>query len=592
MFNKKYLGFKMNDKERMILRYLKQNEKKITQRELASRFAISLGSVNQLLQRLIDKDLLNQSLNVSGIQFEHPKQAIILAAGFGMRMVPINTEYPKGLLEVKGEPLIERLIKQLHEVGVQEIRVVVGFMKEHYEYLIDDYGVSLVVNPNYSEKKNLYSLGLACQNSSLASTYIVPCDVYCQENPFAKDELGSWYMVSDEKVVNSDVRIHRNFDLVPVKANEKGNKMVGIAYIAERDGQYYTDRLAQYVASSSHDNEYWETIFDEGNTYRVAANLISADRVREINTYEELRELDGNSNQLNNATIQLISQVLKVSNDQISQITVLKKGMTNRSFLFACQGKKYIMRIPGEGANELIDRQKEAAIYRLLEQHSLTENVLYLNPDNGYKLTEFVSDAHNCNPLDDDDLQKCMATLKSFHDLSLKANFEFDLYQQIDFYEQLRGSQSSYRDYDWVKERVLGLKSYLDSLDKQWTLCHIDANPDNFLIEQNGHTMLIDWEYAAMQDPDLDVAMFAIYALYDRQQTDHLLDLYYNGKCESTVRLKVYAYMATCGLLWSNWCEYKNTLGVDFGEYSLRQYRYAKEYSKLVYEILEGKADA
>lgn len=33
-----------------------------------------------------------------------------------MRIVPINTEVPKGLLEVKGEPLIERIIKQLHEV--------------------------------------------------------------------------------------------------------------------------------------------------------------------------------------------------------------------------------------------------------------------------------------------------------------------------------------------------------------------------------------------------------------------------------------------------------------------------------------------
>lgn len=58
-----------------------------------------------------------------------PGQAIILAAGFGMRMVPINTEMPKGLLEVNGEPLIERIIKQLHEVGIKEIYVVEGFMK-------------------------------------------------------------------------------------------------------------------------------------------------------------------------------------------------------------------------------------------------------------------------------------------------------------------------------------------------------------------------------------------------------------------------------------------------------------------------------
>ena len=39
-----------------------------------------------------------------------------------------------------------------------------------------------------------------------------------------------------------------------------------------------------------------------------------------------------------------------------------------------------------------------------------------------------------------------------------------------------------------------------------------------------------------------------------------------------------------CGLLWSNWCEYKYTLGVEFGEYSLAQYRFAKDYYNIVIE--------
>ena len=52
--------------------------------------------------------------------------AVILAAGFGMRMVPINTMYTKGMLEVKGEPLAERLICQLNEAGIKDISIVVG----------------------------------------------------------------------------------------------------------------------------------------------------------------------------------------------------------------------------------------------------------------------------------------------------------------------------------------------------------------------------------------------------------------------------------------------------------------------------------
>ena len=44
------------------------------------------------------------------------------------------------------------------------------------------------------------------------------------------------------------------------------------------------------------------------------------------------------------------------------------------------------------------------------------------------------------------------------------------------------------------------------------------------------------------------------------------------------IRKKIYAYISVCGLLWSNWCEFKRNLGVEFGEYAIRQYRFAKDY--------------
>ena len=69
-------------------------------------------------------------------------------------------------------------------------------------------------------------------------------------------------------------------------------------------------------------------------------------------------------------------------------------------------------------------------------------------------------------------------------------------------------------------------------------------------------TYLIDWEYAGMQDIHVDVAMFAIYAMYDRERIDWLIDRYFEGACPEKVRTKIYCYIAVCGLLWSNWCEY------------------------------------
>ena len=81
--------------------------------------------------------------------------ALIIAAGFGSRFVPLTFETPKGLLEVFGERMIERQIRQLHEAGVYDITIAVGYLKEKFEYLIDKYDVKLLYNPEYSCKNTL-----------------------------------------------------------------------------------------------------------------------------------------------------------------------------------------------------------------------------------------------------------------------------------------------------------------------------------------------------------------------------------------------------------------------------------------------------
>ena len=141
----------MNIKEIEVLKKIKSG---VSQRELAEQLSVSLGKVNQIISKLKQEKFIDENNNITlktrnYFKKHHPQNAVILAAGDRMRMLTINTEAQKGLLEVKGETLIERLIKQLHEVGVQDIKVVVGFMKEHYEFLIDKYNVKLVVNSHY-----------------------------------------------------------------------------------------------------------------------------------------------------------------------------------------------------------------------------------------------------------------------------------------------------------------------------------------------------------------------------------------------------------------------------------------------------------
>lgn len=556
------------------------------QRFIAESTGYSLGKVNKAVSKLTEEGYLNKQFKLTDkahqeIKSKRPQRAIILAAGYGMRMVPINTEVPKGLLEVNGETLIERLILQLHTAGIFKIDIVVGFMKDRYEFLIDKYDVRLIYNPQYDSKNNLHSLSLIADQ--LSNTYILPCDIWSKENPFSNYELYSWYSVTEKIDMESTVRINRQKELLPTSKGKKANTMIGIAYFLDEEAKVLKNNLEKYSADEKYNDFFWEeALFYGENKLTVYARVYHPSNVFEIDTYEQLRELDGKSSHLDTDIISLISKEMGVETRDIQKIVVLKKGMTNRSFRFSVMGKQYIMRIPGEGTDKLINREHEYEVYQTIKKLHISDEVVYMSPKNGYKITEYLHDAREANPDNPEDVKRAIQKLRSFHELKLQVPHSFDIYKEIAFYESLwEGKPSIFRDYQKTKEKVFSLKSIIDSIPKDWVLTHIDAVPDNVLFVGD-EIRLIDWEYAGMQDPHLDIAMFAIYSLYNRKQVDDLIAIYFPDGCTDEVRMKIYAYIAIGGLLWSNWCEFKRHKGVEFGEYSLRQYRYAKEYYAIV----------
>lgn len=578
----------MNKQEYDVLNAI-QAEGFVNQRQTADVCGHSLGVVNRSIKSLQSEGYIGKNSELtkkalSEYKKKAPARAIILAAGIGMRMVPINMEIPKALLEVNGERIIERQINQLHEVGITEIYVLVGFMKERFEYLIDKYGVKLIVNSEYAVKNNIHTLKLAARY--ISNAYIVPCDVWCVKNPFRRNELYSWYMVGDTVDEESDVRVNRKAELVKDKSG--GNAMIGISYILDEDAAVIKEQIAKLCADANYDDAFWEEALYHKDRMTVVARVVNSADFIEINTYEQLRELDSGSRHLETDAISAITEVFNVSRDEISDITVLKKGMTNRSFMFSHKGARYIMRIPGEGTDRLISRENEACVYRAIAGKGLCDEPLYINPSNGYKITKFLEGVRVCDSENEDDLRKCMAKLRAFHEMKLKVEHEFDIFGQIEFYESLRnGAPSVYEDYAETVKNVFSLRPYIEAHAGEKCLVHIDAVPDNFLFYDSGNgeeLQLTDWEYAGMQDPHVDIAMFCIYSLYDREQIDRLISIYFDGKCDEATRTKIYCYISACGLLWSNWCEYKHQLGVEFGEYGLKQYRYAKEYYRTAAE--------
>lgn len=575
------------------LKYLRNN-KFLNQREFAKAINVSLGTANSILKTYKEAGLIDSEnrLNEKGVEVlkrYNVKRAVILAAGHGLRMMPICRDIPKAFLEINGEILIERLLNQLHEVGITEIYIVVGYMKESFEYLMDKYSVELIVNKDFYEKNNLHSLNLA--SDKLNNCYIIPSDVYFKSNPFSDIELYSWYMLSDKLSENSHMKVNKKREISLTTTSEPGNKEIGLAYIDSETTKKLISGVLSLKNTDRYNTAFWETASFEKKKCILFAKTVASDDYYEINTYEDLLHADADSKSLDSEYIKIICDALNVDRHDFFNIESLKAGMTNKSFLFNCKGEKYIFRIPGEGTDQLINRQDEYNVYQQIKDKNICDDIIYINPANGYKITRFIENSHNCDPFNPNEVERCMKVLRDFHSMKLKVNHTFDIFEHIDYYEKLMNGVSIYPDYGKTKANVMSLKEFLDSQEIEYSLTHIDAVPDNFVIFDEG-IKLIDWEYAAMQDPHVDIAMFCIYAMYDKPHVDKLIDTYFDNACDEYTRAKIYCYIAMCGLLWSNWCEYKAALGVTFGEYSLRQYRYAKDYYKYAKEMMNRLSES
>lgn len=285
---------------------------------------------------------------------------------------------------------------------------------------------------------------------------------------------------------------------------------------------------------------------------------------------------------LGGAAVSLICDFFKVSLKEILDIAPLKHGMTNDSFLFTVKGKRYIIRIPGRGTKQLINRVEEKAVYDVVQALPFIDPIVYIDAHSGYKITRFIENAHTLDPTCEEELRICIKSLKDFHHKNFVVNHSFDVFEHILYYHSLFKAPSIYEDHEEVTSAILSLKQAIDGIDKKCTLCHIDAVCDNFLLTKNREVYLIDFEYAGMQDPDLDLAMFAVYSMVDRKALDNIISLYHGHEITELLKYKIYAYVAMTGLLWSNWCEVKHQKGADFGAYALGQYLFAKNYYSIL----------
>lgn len=572
----------------------------VTQRELAEALGISLGNVNKQLKEMLASGLIaanegSYTLTEEGMRFMESfkvDNAIITAAGFGSRFVPLTYEMPKGLLEVFGERMIERQIKQLHEAGITDITIVVGYLKEKFEYLIDKYGVKLVYNPEYTCKNSLATLYHV--RHLLKNTYILASDNWLRSNLYHAYEPAAWYSGAYKEGKTSEwcLITDRRWRITGVTVGGSDSYvMYGPAYFDRNFSERFRTLLEQYYEAPGTEDFYWEQIVkDHISELNMYCNRQPDDTVYEFENLEELRLFDTKyQKQSDNAALECISRIFRVPENEITGLKCLKAGMTNKSFLFSVKGSKYIFRIPGPGTDLLINRAQEKVCYDTIAPLGIADEIIYFDGKSGSKITRYYEGSRNADPKKPDDVARCMRFLRAFHQHKLSVPHEFNLRERIGFYEKLclEHNGIQFEDYGEVRARMNELLALLDDINAPKQLSHIDSVCANFLFLADDSIRLIDWEYAGMCDPLADISAFAIYSYYDEQQTDRLIDMYFERPVSKEERIRIYAYVALIGFLWALWAEYKSALGEEFGEYTIIQYRYGKTYYKKVKELLD-----
>ncbi len=589
------------------------DNRRITQRELSAAMGLSLGTCNHLIRDAQERGLISYdagsgeySLLKEGVRLlgkYRVDSAVILAAGFGSRFVPLTFETPKGLLEVFGERMIERQIRQLHEAGIMDITIMVGYLKEKFEYLIDKYGVRLIYNPEYHCKNTLSTLWYARGCFMGKNTYLLSSDNWLRNNMYHTYECGAWYSSVYMEGTTSEWCLGFNKKGLLTGVTVGGNDswvMYGPVFFSKEFSERFFPVLEEYYKTPGTEQMYWEQVLLDLLNGTVGERLPAkkkyfapeiyinkqpADQVYEFENLEELRKFDSRyRNNSDNVAMQLVSDVLHVPESEITNIRCLKTGMTNQSFLFETKKRSYICRIPGPGTDHLIDRAQEKAAYEAVKPLGITEHVIYLSADTGYKISEYYEGSRNSDPRDWNDVKRCLELVHKLHDSGITVDHSFDIRERIGFYEGLCSGyeRKLFEDYAGVRAHMDILMDRLDRLERPKVLTHIDSVCDNFLFLQDGSIRLIDWEYAGMCDPLIDMSMCAIYSYYNEDEVEKLIRLYLGRTPTAVERFVYYSYIALGGFLWCLWAVYKSSVGKEFGEYTLIMYRYAKNYYKKI----------
>ena len=225
------------------------------------------------------------------------QRAVIMAAGFGKRLLPLTAVTPKPMLSLNGRRFIDTSLDALLAAGIEEIYIVRGHLAHRFDELLADYPmIRFIENPDYASANTISSVYYAREH--LQNAYLLEADLIVNDpaiyesNPLASNYLGipnygpsdEWLMWPDEKGRIRKVAV----------GGQDGWRLYGVSFWSKTDGAQLAADVERLYEAGERDLYFDNVVFHRfPEHYSLRLRPCCEGAICEIDTFAEYRAAGG-----------------------------------------------------------------------------------------------------------------------------------------------------------------------------------------------------------------------------------------------------------------------------------------------------------
>lgn len=233
-------------------------------------------------------------------------------------------------------------------------------------------------------------------------------------------------------------------------------------------------------------------------------------------------------------------------------------GMTNRNYKVSIGGKNYVVRIPGEGTEEYVDRKADFQAATLTSRIGTNAPLIHYDVEAGIQITQYLDGCRNLrDPGVLDDMEVVRRTGRAFKHLhSCGEKFLNRFHEKnvaAEYMDLLKSMSFGLPDgYEGVQEEAESIRDLLDKTCKALVPCHNDPAPEN-LVDMGDRVHILDWEFGGNNDAFWDLGDFSVESDFSPEQDAVFLEAYLGRAPTEAERARLILQKSMVFLLWTLW---------------------------------------